>query len=68
MKNIRAAFFLVMIFIFSSSKAEIYLAESLEEINNTILELLAKRNTGKTLLIMPLEGVLIEPVDKEFFC
>jgi len=50
-----------------SSKAEIYSAQSLEEINNTILELLSKRNPEKTLLIMPLRGVLIEAVDKEFF-
>ena len=67
MKNIRAAFFLLIIFISFSSRAEIYSAKSLEEINNTILELLSKRNPEKTLLIMPLEGVLIEPVDKEFF-
>ena len=67
MKNIRTAFFLLIIFMSFSSKAEIYSAKSLEEINNTISELLAKRNPEKTLLIMPLEGVLIEPVDKEFF-
>lgn len=67
MKNIRAAFFLLIVFGFISSKAEIYSAESVEEINNTILELLSKRNPSKTLLIAPLEGFLIEPVDKEFF-
>lgn len=66
-KNIRNIFFLLIIIISSISNAEIYTAESIEEINNTILDLLSKRNPKKTLLIMPLEKFLIKPVDKEFY-
>ena len=42
-KNIRNIFFLLIIIISSISNAEIYTAESIEEINNTILDLLSKR-------------------------
>lgn len=67
MKNIRSVLFLLIILLFSVSKAEIYVAESIEEINNTILKLLSKRNPKKTLLIMPLEEFIIRPVNKEFY-
>jgi hypothetical protein len=66
MSNIRTAFLLFFVFVSSFAKAEIYSAESALEINNTILELLSKRNPSKTLLILPLEGFLIAPRDKEF--
>ena len=55
-KNIRNIFFLLIIIISSISNAEIYTAESIEEINNTILDLLSKRNPKKTLLIMIVIG------------
>ena len=67
MKNIRSVLFLLIILLSSVSKAEIYVAESIEEINNTILKLLSKRDPEKTLLIMPLEEFIIKPVDKEFY-
>lgn len=67
MKTIRSVLFLLIILLFSVSKAEIYVAESIEEINNTILKLLSKRDPEKTLLIMPLEEFIIKPVDKEFY-
>jgi chorismate mutase len=67
MKNIRSVLFLLIILLFSVSKAEVYVAESIEEINNTILKLLSKRSPEKTLLIMPLEEFIIKPVDKEFY-
>jgi hypothetical protein len=67
MNNIRTAFFLLIVLISSFAKAEIYSAASVEEINNTILELLSKRNPSKTLLILPLEGFLAKPKDKEFY-
>ncbi|MEM6338827.1 MAG: hypothetical protein AAF673_02740 [Pseudomonadota bacterium] len=66
-KTIRNIFFLVIISLSFTSRAEIYSAESIEEVNNTILELLSKRNPKKTLLLMPLEKFLIKPVDKEFY-
>ena len=66
-KTIRNIFFLLIILLSSISKAEIYSADSIEEINNTILELLSKRNPRKTLLIMPLKHFLIKPIDKEFY-
>lgn len=66
-KNIRSFLFLLIIFLSSVSEAQIYVAESIEEINNTILKLLSKRNPEKTLVIMPLEKFLIKPRDKEFY-
>lgn len=65
--SIRSFFFLLIILLSSVSNAEIYVAESIEEINNTILKLLSKRNPEKTLVIMPLEKFLIKPIDKEFY-
>ncbi|MDP5110052.1 MAG: DUF2608 domain-containing protein [Rickettsiaceae bacterium] len=67
MKNIRSVLSLLIILLSSVSKAEIYVAASIEEINNTILKLLSKRDPEKTLLIMPLEEFIIKPVDKEFY-
>lgn len=67
MTNIRSFLFLLVIFLSSVSGAQIYVAESIEEINNTILKLLSKRNPEKTLVIMPLEKFLIKPTDKEFY-
>ncbi len=66
-KTIRSIFFLLIILLSSTSIAEIYSAESIEEVNNTILELLSKRNPKKTLLLIPLENFLVKPVDKEFY-
>ena len=66
-KTIRSIFFLLIVSLSFTSRAEIYSAESIEEVNNTILELLSKRNPKKTLLLMPLEKFLIKPVDEEFY-
>ena len=66
-QTIRSIFFLLIILLSSTSIAEIYSAESIEEVNNTILELLSKRNPKKTLLLIPLENFLVKPVDKEFY-
>ena len=67
LKNIRNIFFLLIIVLPSISIAEIYSASSIEEINNTIMELLSKRNPKKTLLLMPLENFLITMEDKELY-
>jgi len=58
---------LLAFIIFISSKvlavdAEIYSAKSAIEINNSLMEMLSKRNPQKTLLLLPLEAV-IEFVD-----
>ena len=66
-KTIKSIFFLLIVSLSFTSRAEIYSAESIEEVNNTILELLSKRNPKKTLLLMPLEKFLIKPVDEEFY-
>ena len=50
----------------SSVQAEIYTAHSVEEINNTLLELLNKRNPEKTLTILPLENFILKPVSPAF--
>lgn len=47
MKTIRSILFLLIILLFSISKAEIYVAESIKKINNTILKLLSKRDPEK---------------------
>jgi len=54
---------LVFAIFFTSSKAlasdlEIYSAESVQEINNSLMELLAKRNATKTLLLLSMDAMI----------
>ncbi|MBN8512356.1 MAG: DUF2608 domain-containing protein [Rickettsiales bacterium] len=50
-----------------SARAEIYSAETVEEINNSIMDSLSTRNAEKALVILPLEGFFAEPVDSAFY-
>ena len=67
MISIRSLVFLFVVGATSLSRADIYTANSIDEINNTLLELLEKRNAQKTLTILPLEGFLLKPVDAGFY-
>ena len=60
-------FFTFFICFLSIAKAEIYTANNCEEIKNSLLEMLAKSNPAKALIIMPLEGFLTEPQDNAFY-
>ena len=66
MNSIRSLFFIFVLCVISSSRADIYTANSLEEINNTLLELLEKRNAAKTLTILPLEDFLLRSANPIF--
>ncbi len=59
--------FLCALFIISFARADIYTATSIDEINNTLFELLEKRNPQKTLTIIPFEDIIIRPVNSEFY-
>lgn len=50
-----------------SARGEIYSAETVEEINNSIMDSLSTRNAEKALVILPLEGFFAEPVDSAFY-
>lgn len=62
-------FILLITVLFSSfhTRAAIYSADSVEAINNTLMEMVSKRDPRRVLLIMPLEGFLARPVDPEFY-
>ncbi len=62
MNSIKRLVFIFVMCMSSSVQAEIYTASSVEEINNTLLELLEKRNPEKTLTILPLEKFMLRPV------
>ncbi|MFK7973526.1 MAG: DUF2608 domain-containing protein [Rickettsiaceae bacterium] len=48
------------------SSAALYSATTIEEINNSILNMLEKRNAAKTLVIMPFKNFFATPIDPEF--
>ena len=66
MNSIKRLVFIFAVCMSSSVQAEIYTARSVEEINNTLLELLNKRNPEKTLTILPLENFMLKPVNPAF--
>ena len=66
MNSIKRLVFIFAVCMSSSVQAEIYTAHSVEEINNTLLELLNKRNPEKTLTILPLENFILKPVSPAF--
>lgn len=66
MNSIKRLVFIFAVCMSSSVQAEIYTARSVEEINNTLLELLNKRNPQKTLTILPLENFMLKPVSPAF--
>ncbi|MBY0534030.1 MAG: DUF2608 domain-containing protein, partial [Rickettsiaceae bacterium] len=49
-----------------SVKADIYSAETVEEINNSLMEFLEKRNPEKTLVVLPLEDFFAVPTHPAF--
>ncbi len=69
MLKLRALLLVFTIFFISSgalaSDLEIYSAKSAQEINNSLVDLLAKRNTQKTLLLLPIDA-MIETSDPVF--
>lgn len=66
MNSIKRLVFIFAVCMSSSVQAEIYTAHSVEEINNTLLELLNKGNPEKTLTILPLENFILKPVSPAF--
>jgi hypothetical protein len=66
MSIIKRLVVLVSILLNLSVSADIYTANSIEEINNTLVGLLEKRNAQKTLTILPLEGFILKTVDPAF--
>ncbi|RTK92359.1 MAG: DUF2608 domain-containing protein [Rickettsiales bacterium] len=59
---------LLSVVLFSlNSYAEMYSANTIEEINNSILSSLEQRDAKKTLVIMPLKDFIIEPEDPAFY-
>lgn len=57
----------ILAFCALSARGEIYSAETVEEINNSIMDSLSTRNAEKALVILPLEGFFAEPVDSAFY-
>ena len=66
MNSIKRLVFIFAVCMSSSLQAEIYTARSVEEINNTLLESLNKRNPKKTLTILPLENFMLKPLNLAF--
>ena len=59
--------FAIILSLSTPLRAEIYSASSVEEINNSIMEMLDKRESNKSLIIMPLENFILEPKDDAFY-
>lgn len=70
-QKINLSIYLFLVIIYSlmplTSNGEIYLANSIAEINNSILASLQKRGAEKSVLLLPLERFLARPVNEEFF-
>lgn len=67
MKIITNLLLVLLWMISSSANAEIYSAASVEEINNSLMSFLEKRNTAKTLVLLPLEHFFVEPTNSAFY-
>ncbi len=67
MKIIRNLLLVLLSIISLSIKAEIYSARSVEEINNSLMEFLEKRNAEKTLVLLPLENFFVNPTHPAFY-
>lgn len=66
MKIIRNLLLVLLSIMSLSVKADIYSAETVEEINNSLMELLEKRNPEKTLVVLPLEDFFAVPTHPAF--
>ena len=67
MKIIRNLLLVLLSIISLSVKAEIYSAETVEEINNSLMEFLEKRNPEKTLVVLPLENFFAQATHPAFY-
>ncbi len=66
MKIIGNLLLILLSIISLSVKGDIYYAETLEEINNSLMEFLEKRNPEKTLVVLPLENFFAQATHPAF--
>lgn len=65
--SLRIIIFFIFSFLPLTGFSEIYTANTVAEINNSIINSVANRNPQKALVIIPLEHFLIEPSDDAFY-